>query len=163
MYRVLIVTGVAGSGKSTVGRTVADRLGWAFVDADEFHSPEAVERIRTGMPLDDEIRRPWLRRVRAAIEERLLTGSCVIACSALKASYRAALSQGVDGVRFVFLDANADLLRQRLKARSGHFAGPQLLASQLHDLEPPADALWLDASQSVETLADTIVADVRSS
>ena len=160
---ILIVTGVAGSGKSTVGRAAAERLGWRFVDADDLHDAAAIARIRAGRPLDDEMRSPWLGRVREEIAEAIAAGSpTVIACSALKERYRHVLAGGVPQVRFVFLAADEALLRTRLAGREGHFAGPALLASQLADLEPPAYGLHLDASRPVEELADRIAGYVRA-
>ncbi len=160
---ILIVTGVAGSGKSTVGRAAAERLGWRFVDADDLHDAAAIARIRAGQPLDDEMRSPWLGRVREEIDDAIAAGSpTVIACSALKERYRQVLAGGVPQVRFVFLAADEELLRARLTGREGHFAGPALLASQLADLEPPAYGLRLDASRPVEELADRIAGYVRA-
>lgn len=151
---ILIVTGVAGSGKSTVGRAAAARLGWRFLDADDLHDAVAIARIRAGLPLDDETRSPWLGRVRGAIDAARAAGEpTVIACSALKERYRQVLAGGRPDVRFVFLSADATLLRTRLAEREGHFAGPALLESQLADLEPPAYGLHLDASRPVEELA----------
>jgi gluconokinase len=154
---ILVVTGVAGSGKTTVGRAAAAMLGWHFRDADDLHDAAAVARIRAGLPLNDERRGPWLRRVRAAIDEAIATNQpTVIACSALKESYRRVLAEGVGRVRFVFLSADAALLERRLTDREGHFAGPGLLASQLSALEPPDYGLHLDASRPVDELAEQI-------
>jgi gluconokinase len=157
----VILTGVAGSGKSTVGRALADELAWRFCDADDLHDAESVARMRRGEPLDDEQRGPWLKRVRRVIEEMKRGGApVVIACSALKAQYRRILAEGLPGIRFVFLTGDPALLRERLAGRRRHFAGPELLASQLADLEPPDDALWVDASLPVETIVDRIVTDL---
>ena len=154
---VVVITGVSGSGKSTVGRALAERLSWRFHDADDLHSPENVERMRRGLPLTDAMRAPWLARVRRVIEAAIHDGAgAVIACSALKARYRTFLSDGVPHVRFVFLNASRDLLLQRLSNRRDHFAGPKLLDSQIDALEPPADALTLDASRPVAELVDAI-------
>ena len=160
---ILVVTGVAGSGKSTVGRAAAARLGWRFVDADDLHDAAAIARIEAGLALDDEMRGPWLRRVREAIDRTIASdGSAVIACSALKERYRQLLAGNAPQVRFVFLAADEGLLRERLTHREGHFAGPHLLASQLADLEPPAYGLHLDASRPVEELADRIADYARA-
>ena len=153
-----MITGVSGSGKSTVGQALADRLGWRFHDADDLHSPESVDRMRRGLPLDDAMREPWLGRVRAVIERAVVDRSgAVVACSALKERYREILTEGLDGVRFVFLDADRALLLERLAARRNHFAGPALLDSQLEALEVPEDALRLNASLPVAQLVDAIV------
>jgi gluconokinase len=155
----VIVTGPAGAGKTTVGRQLAHDLAWPFLDADDLHTAEAIGRMRRGGGLTDADREPCLRRVRDAIVETVdRAGHVVVACSALKARYRATLSTGVPDVRWIYLDADEALLRRRLTAREGHFAGPALLASQLADLEPPHDALVLPAALPVADL----VARIRS-
>ena len=159
---MVVIAGVAGSGKTTVGRALAERLHWTFYDADDLHTAENRDRMQRGWPLDDARREPWLRRVRAVIEWALSEGAgAVIACSALKARYRATLSEGLSGVRFVFLEADRTLLLERLSERTGHFAGASLLDSQLEALEPPMDGLSLDASQPVSVLVDAIVSRLR--
>ena len=159
---ILIVTGVAGSGKTTVGRAAAERLGWRFRDADDLHDAQAITRIRAGLPLDDDSRGPWLQRVRVAIDEAVAANEpTVFACSALKERYRQVLARGVPHVRFVFLAADEELLRGRLTDREGHFAGPSLLASQLAALEPPAYGLHLDARLPVDELAERIAEYAR--
>jgi gluconokinase len=155
---IVIVTGVSGSGKTTVGRALAARLGWRFHDADDLHSPESIERMRRNLPLDDELRQPWLDRVRevleAAAEEK--TGT-VIACSALRESYRRQLSAGIDGVMFVLLEGDAGLLRERLDQREGHFAGSGLLDSQLAALESPSAGLTVDLALPVDAIVEHIL------
>jgi gluconokinase len=154
---IVVITGVSGSGKTTVGRALAERLSWRFHDADDLHSAENVERMRRGLALSDAMRAPWLARVRGVIEDAIQDrAGAVIACSALKARYRTFLSDGLSTVRFVFLNASREVLLQRLARRRGHFAGPTLLDSQLDALEPPADALTLDASRPVAELVDAI-------
>ena len=158
---MLVVTGVAGSGKTTVGRALAGRLRWPFHDADDLHSAESREQMRRGVPLEDAQREPWLRRVRSVIEAAVGDANgAVIACSALKEKYRQILSEGLPEVRFVFLDADRDLLVRRLAGRHDHFAGPSLLDSQLDALEPPADALRLDAAEPVDVLVGAILTDL---
>ena len=158
----MIITGVAGSGKSTVGRALAARLGWRFHDADDLHSPDSVGRMRRNLPLDDARRQPWLERVRGVIEQAIADRvHAVIACSALKAQYRRTLARGLPGIRFVHLTGPPALLRERLALRSGHFAGTDLLDSQLAALEPPQQALTLDVSRPVDALVDAVVSDLR--
>lgn len=153
----VIVTGVSGVGKTTIGRALASRLGWDFHDADDLHSPENVERIRSGKPLNDELRAPWLTEVRALIERAVRDRRpVVVACSALKERYRRRLSDGLPEVKFVFLTAPRDVLEARLAARRGHFAPPALLESQLEELEPPQDAITVDARLEVEAVVDRI-------
>jgi gluconokinase len=149
----VVVMGVSGSGKTTVGRILARRRGWTFLDADDFHSAASVQKMRRGEPLTDADRAPWLDALAAALREHLGRGdSVVLACSALKASYRDVLRVD-DRVRFAFLRAAAPLLEQRLAGRAGHYFNPALLESQLETLEPPEDALVLDASRPPNELA----------
>ncbi|MET0257038.1 MAG: gluconokinase [Methylobacterium sp.] len=135
---VLVVMGVSGSGKSTVAERLAQRLGWAFVDGDDLHSPEHVARMRAGHALGDADRAPWLALVRAWIDARLAAGaSGVIVCSALRRSYRDALVQGRKSVRIVYLEGSRALIAERLRRRRGHFMPAELLDSQFAALEPP--------------------------
>jgi len=137
---VIIVMGVAGSGKTVIGRLLAEALHADFVDADDFHLPENVARMREGVPLDDAARDPWIERlaglIEAAIEEHR---RLVLACSALRRSYRLRLGVGRPEVRLVHLDGDEALLRERLEQRTGHFMPASLLASQCALLERPTD------------------------
>ena len=153
---VLIIMGVAGAGKTTVGRILALRLGWKFYDADDFHSEENKEKIRNGVPLTDEDRLPWLLTLHDLING--LDAGAVIACSALKRKYRNILSGSSRDVRFVYLKGDKKLIRDRLKGREGHFAGAGILESQLETLEEPVDAIIEDIGPDPETIADDIVA-----
>ena len=154
----LVVMGVSGSGKSTIGSELATRLQWPYADGDTFHSPENVAKMAVGIPLTDTDRWPWLRVVERWMSEKLRAGSsCVVACSALRKSYRDLLrgaAEGVPGaaVRFVFLDVDRDLLRHRLIARHGHFMHADMLDSQLATLEPPTAA---EHSITIPITADT--------
>jgi gluconokinase len=149
--RVIVVMGVAGSGKTTHGRALAAALSWDFADADDFHPPANIAKMSSGTALTDADRAPWLASLRAEIERRLSAEKpFVLACSALKQSYRDALWADRPRMRLVFLDGPRDLLASRLAARTGHFAGPGLLASQLRDLEPPADAVRINISTTVD-------------
>jgi len=153
---IVIVMGVVGAGKTTVGKLLASELGWQFADADDFHPASNVEKISHGIPLTDEDREPWLDRLRRAILKWVSDGqSTVLACSALKRSYRARL-QAAPEVRFVFLKGSAALIAQRLRERHGHFAGEAILASQLADLEQPEDAVTVDISGAPEQIVDQI-------
>jgi len=155
---VVILIGVAGSGKTTIGRALARQLAWRFVEGDDYHSPESIAKMRDGTPLNDSDRLPWLARLHAvaaaAIDRR---EHAVIACSALKQRYRDLLRGTLRGVRFVYLKTDEPTLRARLEQRRQHFAGPKLLASQLADLEEPGDALTIDATSA----SDDIVKAVR--
>ena len=151
---ILIVMGVAGSGKSTVGRLLAERLGWPFLDGDDFHPPENVEKMRRGIPLSDADRLPWLEHLRKLVSR---SGSAVLACSALKESYRQILRGDDPRVRFVYLRADPALLASRLENRTGHFFARTLLDSQLAALEEPAEAIVVDASQPPEATVEAIL------
>jgi len=135
---ILIVAGVSGSGKSTVGAMLADRLHWRFADGDDFHPAANVAKMRLGIPLTDSDRRPWLRAIAAWMDERIAQGeSAVIACSALKRSYRDVLLGGRPEALLVFLAEDREVLARRLAARHGHFFPAVLLATQFDALEPP--------------------------
>ena len=136
----LVVMGVSGSGKSTVAAGIAAALGLAFVDGDGLHSPESVARMQAGTPLTDADRWPWLGRIAARLADADATpAGLVIACSALRRAYRDRIRAGAPGVRFVFLDGSAELIRTRMATRSGHYMPESLLASQLATLEPPGE------------------------
>lgn len=157
--RVIIVSGVAGAGKSTVGRAVAARLGWDFIDGDDLHPDSNIERMRRGGALEDADRDPWLEALGSAIASRLGGGEpAVVATSALKAAYRERLHVGSEGVLFVLLDADRAVLAERIEARENHFFPVALLSSQLAALDPPPhDTLVLDAREPVARLVDRIV------
>jgi gluconokinase len=159
---IILMMGVAGAGKTTIGRQLANELGWRFCDADAFHAPEHIEQLRQGIPLTDEDRRPWLARIHAAIGEWVhRREQVVLACSVLKAAYRAAVLAGYgDHVRIVYLKASRRLLQQRLTDRTGHFMGESLLTSQFNALEEPSDAeaLAIDAAEA----PTAIIGQIRS-
>jgi gluconokinase len=157
---IIIVMGPSGAGKTTVGSRLAARLRWRFIEADDLHPPENIEKMRNGIALTHIDRMPWLSAVRSRMQEVAQAGeSAVVACSALTHEYRAILGAGRDDVRFVFLRASADVLATRLATRSGHFAGPALLPSQLATLEEPGDAaLTLDATGAPDDLIAAICA-----
>ena len=141
MAVIVIVMGVVGSGKTTVGHLLAEQLGWDFADADDFHSRANKEKIHKGIGLTDADRKPWLDSLRAAIVQWIAERrSVVLACSALKRSYRFELEAGPE-VRFVYLKGSASLIASRLHERRGHFANEQILASQMSDLEEPENAV----------------------
>jgi len=138
---ILIVAGVAGSGKTTVGALLAGRLRWRFADADTFHPPANVEKMRNGEPLTDEDRTPWLRAIEAWMDERVAAGqSGVITCSALKHSYREMLLEGRPAATMVFLEVDHETLLRWVSARPAHFFPGKLLASQEAALEQPSPA-----------------------
>lgn len=149
---VILVMGTTGAGKSTVGKLLAARLDWAFLDADDFHPPANIEKMKHGIPLNDADRLPWLANIHAElIRLRQAKQDVVLACSALKQSYRDQLSAGLD-FRVVYLRGTYEQMRRHIEARHGHFAGEAILAGQFADLEEPRDALVLEVSQSPEQL-----------
>jgi gluconokinase len=159
---IILLMGVSGVGKSTVGAQLAARLGWEFHDADDLHSAANVARMRGGRPLDDEARIPWLLAVRdVMLDTSRRAGNAVVACSALKASYRAVLLDGVPHVRLVHLTAPAEVLRERVAHRERHFMPPALVDSQVATLEPPAGALVVDATRPLEEVVESIVGELR--
>lgn len=154
---VVLIMGVAGIGKTTIGRELAGQLGWTFLDADDDHSAEAVAMMAAGTPLTDGERGPWLERVRMRMTRHIEQGeNIVLACSALKHAYRKVLRNVPDEVFTVHLAAPADVVAARLESRVGHFAGSSLLESQLRTLEPSRDAITIDAAQPVAVVVDTI-------
>ena len=154
---IVIVMGVVGAGKTSVGRLLAQQSGWEFADADDFHPPSNVEKIRRGISLNDDDRSPWLERLRAAITQWITEHrNVVLACSALKRSYRQELAVGPE-VRFVYLKGSVDLIAERLRTRQGHFAGEQILASQFADLEEPNEAVTVEIAATPQQ----IVAEIR--
>lgn len=153
---IVIIMGVSGSGKTTIGSLLASQLRWEFADADDFHPASNVEKIRNGIPLTDEDREPWLDRLREAIDRWILDGkNVVLACSALKRAYRAKLAAGPQ-VRFVYLKGSAKLIADRLRSRYGHFAGESILASQIADMEEPEGAFTVEISHTPERIVDEI-------
>jgi len=159
---VIVVMGVAGAGKTTVGRELAEAIGWEFHDADDFHSAENIAKMHRGEGLTDADRQPWLEALARLVPARLEEGRhAVLACSALKHAYRVVLiPDGVpaSAIRFVYLDVPPEELERRLELRH-HYAGPSLLESQLATLEKPKDAVWIDGTQPVSAE----IAAIRSS
>jgi gluconokinase len=157
----IVVMGVAGSGKTTIGEKLAERLGWAYEDGDKFHPKSNVEKMSAGHALTDEDRWPWLRAIAGEIDRVCNEDShVVIACSALKRSYRDVLVHGRSDVRIVYLDGTQELIGRRLKARKGHFMPPTLLDSQFKTLEPPgADErpITVSIDASVEAIVDDVM------
>ena len=157
----LVIMGVSGSGKSTIGQALAARLGWRFEDGDSFHPPGNVAKMSAGHPLTDEDRWPWLRAIADEIDRVCAAGGrLVIACSALRRDYREILVHGRNDVRIVYLNGTQPLVASRLGERKGHFMPPGLLASQFATLEPPdADehAVGVSIDAPVEKIVDDIL------
>jgi gluconokinase len=161
----LIVMGVSGSGKSTIAEKLAERLGWHYEDGDKFHPASNVAKMSAGHPLTDEDRWPWLQAIADKIDRTCKTGEpIVIACSALKHSYRDVLVHGRDDVRIVYLRGTQELIASRLSQRKGHFMPPGLLASQFKTLEPPdpdENPLTVSIDASIEEIVDDIIGQLR--
>jgi gluconokinase len=154
---VVVLIGAAGAGKTTVGRALAEAVGWRFVDGDDVHSAASIAKMAAGVPLTDADRTPWLAALHDIIAATLdRRDHLVLACSALREAYRTTLRGGLRTVRFVYLQADETTLRHRLEARTAHFAGPSLVASQLATLEPPDDALTIDAACPVAQIVARI-------
>jgi gluconokinase len=156
----IVIMGVTGSGKSTVGKMLADQLGWEFYDADHFHPEENVEKMSNGIPLTDNDRIPWLKALATLISSSTLQGqSLVLACSALKNNYRQLLREASETVTFVYLKGDQQLIGDRLNARKGHFMNPALLPTQFAALEEPSEteAVHIDIMPEPKLIVDSIV------
>ena len=156
---VVVVMGVAGSGKTTVARALAARLGWVFAEADDFHSVANVDKMRAGTPLTDEDRQPWLEDVRAWLDG--CPGDAVITCSALRRRYRDVLRGAQARVRFLHLSGSRETLSARMGARVGHFMPVSLLESQLatlEPLEPDEDGAVVDVDAEPDVIVDRALA-----
>jgi gluconokinase len=152
----ILVMGVTGSGKTTIGTLLSAAMGCPFYDADDFHSPENVHKMASGVPLSDEDRGPWLQELHELISRHNERGeNGVLACSALKAAYRRILSADAD-VAVVYLKAHPDLIRSRLDSRSGHYMPQRLIGSQFLDLEEPKEGIIIDAAWPPEQIVETI-------
>ena len=162
----LIIMGVSGSGKSTIGEALAKRLDWRFEDGDSFHPPSNVAKMKAGHPLNDNDRKPWLEAIAAEIDRVATAGDhVIIACSALKRAYRDILTHGRHDTRIVFLDGSEALIAGRLAKRKGHFMPPGLLASQFEALETPAadeHVVTVPIDADVETIVTDIVRKLSS-
>lgn len=154
----IVVMGVSGCGKSAVGAPLARRLGWHFEDGDDFHPIANVRKMAAGIPLDDDDRIPWLEACNSMLRREIARDrSVVLACSALRQSYRDLLADGLPGLRFVHLVGSIDLIAQRLNGREHRYMPSSLLVSQFTALEPPFDALTLDINEPVERLVQAII------
>lgn len=163
--QTLVLTGVAGAGKSTVGRALAERVGAALLDADDFHSEDGRRKMAGGVPLDDADRDPWIERLVAELARRAEAGErVVLACSALRRRHRDRLLAAAPDVRVVHLEVGAEELARRLAARTGHFMPAGLLASQLDALEHPSDDQHavVDGEAPVEVVVDEILRAARA-
>ena len=154
----LIVMGVAGCGKTTIGKALAARLGWDFFDADAFHPPANVAKMASGVPLDDDDRAPWLAALHDLLARTLREGRHpVLACSALKQRYRETLLAGNGGIRVVYLRGSYELILARMNDRTDHYMKPGMLHSQFEALEEPQDALTVDITPTAEEIIENVL------
>jgi len=156
---IVVVMGVSGSGKSTVGGLLAARLGWKFLDADEFHPPENVAKMAAGTPLTDDDRWPWLQKLNLLLRNEV---NAVLACSALRAAYRKRLTDGIANTKVVYLKGEIGLIRARLEARQHRYMPASLLESQFQTLEPPANAIEVDVVADPEACVAQILSELRA-
>ena len=154
---VIIVMGVSGCGKSTVGTELARVLGWDFIDGDEFHPQENIDKMSCGVPLTDADRSTWLAGLHNLIVPRVgHNRPMILACSALKQAYRNQLTEAISGTRIVYLRGDFDLIFGRMQNRADHFMKAEMLKSQFKDLEEPRDALTIDIQQDVKSIVEEI-------
>ena len=165
--RIAVVMGVSGSGKTTIGRAVAARLGWSFEEGDALHPPGNIAKMRAGQPLDDSDRAPWLAAVAARIDEWRSRGeNGVITCSALKRSYRKIIIDDRREVRLVYLSGSRELIAARMVQRHDHFMPASLLDSQFETLEPPGleeNAITVSVDAPLDKIVDRLVAELSRS
>jgi gluconokinase len=161
--RAVILMGVAGSGKTAVGLRVAQKLDWIFLDADDFHPPANIEKMKHGIPLNDQDRAPWLQRLHDELQRQMAGGhSVILACSALKESYRKVLRDEVSPPTFVYLDVDPETIRDRLQHRTTHFFPKELMESQFAVLEKPKDAIIIDARKSLDEVVEQVIQAIES-
>jgi gluconokinase len=158
----LVIMGVSGSGKTTIATALSERLGWVYAEADEFHSAENISKMTQGIPLTDEDREPWLDAIAQWISNKSANGeSTIVTCSALKRRYRDVLAAADGDVRFIHLLGDVELIRLRMKTRTGHFMPESLLPSQVSTLEPLQDGelgLTVDNVGTPADVTDSIIA-----
>jgi gluconokinase len=156
---IVLVMGVSGSGKNTVGEPLAQRLGWKFIDGDDYHPPENVKKMAAGIALQDEDRWPWLDRLNGILRQEK---NAVVACSALKEAYRRRLLAGIADCAIVHLRGSFDLIRSRVEQRRHRYMPASLLQSQFDTLETPESAIAVDVARDVEANVNTIVEQVEA-
>jgi gluconokinase len=158
----LIIMGVSGSGKTTIGLALENALGWAFFDGDDFHPPENLKKMTSGIPLNDHDRAPWLERLQHLISDQLQDGnSILIACSALKRHYRQVLKGGRSDVIFIYLKGDYQIIKARMQARSRHYMKPGMLRSQFETLEEPINAMVINIDQPISQIVNKIIENLK--
>ena len=165
LHRVIIIMGVCGVGKTSIGRTLAARLGARFIEADDYHSVENRNAMEQGIPLSDKMRLPWLRRLATAAEDARQSETVIMACSALKRSYRDLLREGINNIQFVFLNGERDIIADRITKREDHFMPLSLLDSQIAILDlptPDENVMTVDITPPKPVVDDIVERTVRS-
>jgi gluconokinase len=157
---IVLVMGVAGVGKTTIGEALARSLGWRFIDADDYHPPQNVAKMKAGIPLEDADRWPWLARLNKLLRDE---ENAILACSALKDSYRQRLAQGISDFTTVYLHGSAELIGSRMATRTHRYMPAALLDSQFAALEPPADAIAIDVAATPQACVAAILTALRTS
>ncbi len=159
---IVIFMGVSGSGKTTIGKSLAESLGWTFFDGDDFHPTANVSKMAKGIPLSDNDRQPWFNALRKQIKKLISKDvSAVITCSALKRVYREYLQDDNEAVRFVYLKGDYELIRERMEGRSSHFMKADLLLSQFAALQEPEGVITVNISRDPEEIVKSIIAELR--
>src|SRR6202790_5092878 len=162
--QAVVLMGVAGSGKTAVAMQVAQKLDWIFLDADNFHPQANIEKMKHGIPLNDQDRAPWLQRLHDELQHQMAEGhSVILACSALKESYRNVLRDEVSPPMFVYLDVDPQTIRDRLLHRTAHFFPKELMESQFAALEKPKDAIIMDARNPLDVVIDQVIHTLTAS
>ena len=156
---IVLVMGVSGSGKNTIGEPLAQRLGWKFIDGDDYHPPENVKKMAAGIALQDADRWPWLDRLNGILRQEK---NAVVACSGLKEAYRRRLLAGIADCAIVHLRGSFELIRSRVEARKHRYMPASLLKSQFDTLETPENAIAVDVARDVEANVDTIVGQIEA-
>ena len=159
--QVIVIFGVSGCGKSTIARLLSDRTGLPYFDADDFHPKDNIEKMARGLPLNDKDREPWLEALSTLLEKAVRSGGGILACSALKEKYRKKLAGKTEGIQWVFLKGDFDLIKRRMEARQGHFMKPEMLRSQFETLEEPEYGMVISIEDSPENITERIILNLR--
>lgn len=159
---VLVLMGPMGCGKTTIGKALSEKTGWPFYDGDDFHPPSNIEKMRQGIPLNDDDRKPWLQTLRSKISRwKQESPVALLACSALKATYRELLGIDQDRVISIYLKGSLSLLKERIAGRNHQYMPDELLQSQLDTLEEPSDGIVIDIDQSPDTIVNKLISTIQ--
>ncbi|MBV6646072.1 MAG: gluconokinase [Cyclobacteriaceae bacterium] len=159
---IIVVMGVSGCGKTTIGKMLADKLGTPFYDADDYHPTANIDKMKQGIALTDEDRMPWLKLLSKYMLQWNANGDATLACSALKETYRQTMSESRVPIKWIHLTGSIEVIEKRIAARSGHFMPLKLLKSQFKDLEPPSNAIEVDIEQTAEEQVKQILKSLKA-